>query len=81
MPATDQQVFNHILDVVLRRDDNSALKKSLIDGRYEDIISVITMRDKDIDDLKENKKKLAPGDRNLMKVLGEPAECTGDFQD
>ena len=69
MPATDQQVFNHILDVVLRRDDTSALKRSLIDGRYEDIFSVITMSDKDIDDLKEDKKQLAPGDRNLIKLF------------
>ena len=63
MPVTDQQVFDHSMDAVLRRDDTSALKKSLIDGRYEDILSVITMTDKDIDDLRDSKKKLAPSQR------------------
>ena len=69
MSATDQQVFDHIMDVVLRRDDTSALKKSLIDGRFEDIISVITMTDRDIDDLRDSEKKLAPGDCNLIRLF------------
>ena len=67
--VTDDDAFNHVLDTVLRRDDSTPLKQALVAAGFTDIPLLVSLADDQIDDLKDNKKKLAPSDYNLVKLF------------
>ena len=67
--VSDNDAFNHVLDTVLRRDDSTPLKQALVAAGFTDIPSLVSLADDQINDLKDNKKKLAPSDYNLVKLF------------
>jgi hypothetical protein len=67
---TPTDIFDHVMDNVLNRDDNSALKTTLMHRGYTDVPSAVSMGDDEIDDLKsDTNKKMSPGDMGLLKML------------
>jgi hypothetical protein len=59
---TPTDIFDHVMDNVLNRDDNSALKTTLMHRRYTDVPSAVSLGDDEIDDLKsDTNKKMSPG--------------------
>jgi hypothetical protein len=70
-----QPLFQHILNEVFGRDDESILKRALVQEGFDDFVSLATMDDQDIDELGLfDGEKLIPideGDANLIRVFRE----------
>ena len=54
---------------MLRRDDSTPLKQALVAAGFTDILSLVSLTEDQIDDLKVNEEKLVPGDYNLVKLF------------
>ena len=70
-----QEAFNHVLDVVLVRKDDSPLKKALVSEGISDMFSLVTVDFDAIDTLtydKSDAEKNVPltrGDKGLLKTF------------
>ena len=71
-----KDAFNHVLDVVLGRPDNTPLKLSLLNEGIDNIFALTTITLSIIDNLKyEDSKNIGTmlpvkkGDKNLVKVF------------
>jgi len=86
--VTDFEAFEHLLNVVFKRSDTTSLYRALDEGGFNDIPSIMSMDEGDIDGLRDNKKRVIPGDMNLIKLfvqfiryrqlLGTPIESNED---
>ena len=75
--ADARAAFNFVMDNVLRRDNNSPLRRSLVANQLDDILELLSlaMRPDDIDtftyDVSETERnvRLPLGDRNLLRIF------------
>jgi hypothetical protein len=71
-----KEAFDHVMDKVLGRDENSHLKKSLIEEGIDDVFGLITLTDKTIDNLvyqevtkSSSQLPVKKGDKMLVKCF------------
>ena len=73
--SQSRAAFNHVLDNVLHRGDDSGLKQALVSDGYADIESLINIRHGDIDDLTYDKTAtevdvpVKRGDKSLLCIF------------
>ena len=67
-----EDIFNHILDHILNRDDSSRLKRALLNAGINDVASLFSLSTTQIDETKYDEKvksHLIVGGANLLKIL------------